>query len=125
MKLIRNSRYLVMITGLIAIGCLTTCILGYQFKLLSKEHFGAGTEGFLPKQADGSLNYNMAIPIMLAHYFPSGMLGLGVVLFVFVLQSKYKLALLVPIVILAVLAFQRMDRVFEDRYSSIFSVPLK
>lgn len=40
-------------------------------------HFGAGSAGFLPRQADGSLNYNMAIPMMLAHYFPSGMLGLG------------------------------------------------
>jgi SSS family solute:Na+ symporter len=33
--------------------------------------------GFLPKAADGSLNYNMAIPVMLGHYFPQGMLGLG------------------------------------------------
>jgi SSS family solute:Na+ symporter len=34
-------------------------------------------EGFLPKAADGSLDYNMATPLMLMHYFPSGMLGLG------------------------------------------------
>jgi SSS family solute:Na+ symporter len=33
--------------------------------------------GFLPLADDGSLNYNMAIPVMLAHYFPSGLLGLG------------------------------------------------
>jgi SSS family solute:Na+ symporter len=32
---------------------------------------------FLPLQADGSLNYNMAVPAMLAHYFPQGLLGLG------------------------------------------------
>ena len=34
-------------------------------------------EGFLPKAADGSLDYNMATPLMLVRYFPSGMLGLG------------------------------------------------
>ena len=33
--------------------------------------------GFLPKSADGSLDYNMATPLMLARFFPSGMLGLG------------------------------------------------
>jgi SSS family solute:Na+ symporter len=33
--------------------------------------------GFLPKALDGSLNYNMTIPVMLAHYFPTGLLGLG------------------------------------------------
>jgi SSS family solute:Na+ symporter len=40
-------------------------------------NFDAGAAGFLPKQEDGSLNYNMAIPMMLSHYFPPGMLGLG------------------------------------------------
>jgi SSS family solute:Na+ symporter len=34
-------------------------------------------EGFLSKAADGSLDYNMATPLMLMRYFPSGMLGLG------------------------------------------------
>jgi SSS family solute:Na+ symporter len=33
--------------------------------------------GFLPKATDGSLDYNMATPLMLMHFFPSGMLGLG------------------------------------------------
>ena len=38
----------------------------------------AGESNFsLPKAADGSLNYNLATPMMLLHYFPSGMLGLG------------------------------------------------
>jgi SSS family solute:Na+ symporter len=38
----------------------------------------AGASGFaLPAKADGSLNYDMAIPMMLAHYFPTGLLGLG------------------------------------------------
>jgi SSS family solute:Na+ symporter len=33
--------------------------------------------GLLPVGADGTPNYNLAVPIMLAHYLPSGMLGLG------------------------------------------------
>jgi SSS family solute:Na+ symporter len=33
--------------------------------------------GFLPKTADGSLDYNMATPLMLIRFFPSGLLGLG------------------------------------------------
>ena len=33
--------------------------------------------GFLPLGADGTPNYNLAIPVMLAHYLPSGLLGLG------------------------------------------------
>ena len=38
----------------------------------------AGTSGFaLPAKPDGTLNYDMAIPMMLAHYFPTGLLGLG------------------------------------------------
>lgn len=31
----------------------------------------------LSHKADGSLNYDMVIPLMLGHYFPNGMLGLG------------------------------------------------
>lgn len=31
----------------------------------------------LPQRADGALNYDLAMPMMLAHYFPTGMLGLG------------------------------------------------
>jgi SSS family solute:Na+ symporter len=38
----------------------------------------AGASGFaLPAKADGTLNYDLAIPLMLGHYFPPGMLGLG------------------------------------------------
>lgn len=38
----------------------------------------AGASGFaLPTKADGTYNYNMAIPLMLLHYFPPGVLGLG------------------------------------------------
>ena len=38
-------------------------------------HFDRG--GLLPLGADGTPNYNMAIPVLLAHYLPSGLLGLG------------------------------------------------
>jgi len=38
----------------------------------------AGTSGFaLPAKPDGTLNYDLTIPLMLGHYFPAGMLGLG------------------------------------------------
>jgi SSS family solute:Na+ symporter len=32
----------------------------------------------LPAKPDGTLNYDMTIPMMLAHYFPQGMLGVGI-----------------------------------------------
>ena len=38
----------------------------------------AGDASFkLPAKPDGTLNYDMTIPMMLAHYFPPGLLGLG------------------------------------------------
>ncbi len=38
----------------------------------------AGVTGFeLPVKGDGTYNYDMAIPLMLVHYFPPGLLGLG------------------------------------------------
>ncbi|HET6765395.1 MAG TPA: sodium:solute symporter family protein [Longimicrobiaceae bacterium] len=38
----------------------------------------AGASGFaLPAKADGTLNYDLTIPLMLGHYFPPGLLGLG------------------------------------------------
>ena len=36
-----------------------------------------GGSDFLPLQADGTPNYNMAVPVLLGHYFPQGLLGLG------------------------------------------------
>jgi SSS family solute:Na+ symporter len=33
--------------------------------------------GFLPLGADGTPNYNLAVPMLLVHYLPSGVLGLG------------------------------------------------
>jgi AAA family ATP:ADP antiporter len=35
-RVIRGSPYLSLVTALIAVGCLATCILGYQFKLIAK-----------------------------------------------------------------------------------------
>jgi SSS family solute:Na+ symporter len=38
----------------------------------------AGQSGFaLPRKPDGTFNYDMAIPLMLGHYFPTGLLGVG------------------------------------------------
>lgn len=38
----------------------------------------AGGSGFaLPQKPDGTYNYDLAIPLMLGHYFPPGILGLG------------------------------------------------
>ncbi|MFO1497985.1 MAG: sodium:solute symporter family protein [Verrucomicrobiota bacterium] len=33
---------------------------------------------FLPKDAKGAIDYNMTVPVMLAHFFPSGILGVGI-----------------------------------------------
>jgi SSS family solute:Na+ symporter len=35
------------------------------------------THFVLPKKPDGSFNYDLAVPVMLGHYLPSGILGLG------------------------------------------------
>jgi solute:Na+ symporter, SSS family len=54
--------FLVILPGIIAIA------LTYQ----------TGASGFkLPMKADGTYNYDLAIPLMLTHYFPSGILGVG------------------------------------------------
>ena len=37
----------------------------------------AGGHIVLPTRADGALNYDLAVPLMLEQYFPQGMLGLG------------------------------------------------
>jgi SSS family solute:Na+ symporter len=40
--------------------------------------YDGGASGFaLPARADGSLNYDLAMPLMLGRYFPNGLLGLG------------------------------------------------
>ncbi|HEX8888923.1 MAG TPA: hypothetical protein VF779_07085, partial [Pyrinomonadaceae bacterium] len=40
--------------------------------------YKSGTSGFaLPKKPDGTFNYDMSIPLMLGHYFPTGILGVG------------------------------------------------
>ena len=54
--------FLVILPGMIAIALTTQ----------------AGTTGFaLPTKPDGTYNYDLSIPLMLGHYFPSGLLGLG------------------------------------------------
>src|SRR5205085_3701355 len=37
----------------------------------------ASRGGFLPIGSDEQRNYNLVIPMMLAHYMPTGLLGLG------------------------------------------------
>jgi SSS family solute:Na+ symporter len=53
--------FLVILPGMIAIALVST----------------AGSHFALPANTDGTPNYNMAIPMLLNHYFPPGMLGLG------------------------------------------------
>ena len=55
--------FLVILPGMIAIASTTQ---------------GGGTGFALAHKPDGSLNYDSSIPLMLSHYFPHGMLGLGV-----------------------------------------------
>src|SRR5207237_6484455 len=51
-------------------------IVPAMIAIASTQHTGAS--GFvLPQKADGPLNYDLSIPMMLSHYFPHGMLGLG------------------------------------------------
>ena len=51
-------------------------ILPGMIAIALTKHATAG--GFaLPAKPDGSYNYDMTIPLMLVHYFPPGMLGLG------------------------------------------------
>jgi SSS family solute:Na+ symporter len=39
----------------------------------------SATSGFaLPLKTDGSFNYDLAMPMLLVHYFPHGLLGLGI-----------------------------------------------
>ncbi len=38
---------------------------------------GGGSGFALPVRPDGTLDYDLTIPVMLGHYFPTGMLGLG------------------------------------------------
>ena len=55
--------FLVILPGIIALA-LTT-------------HPSAGAPPLLTMKADGTFDYNMALPLMLARYYPSGLLGLG------------------------------------------------
>jgi SSS family solute:Na+ symporter len=55
--------FLVIVPGIIALG-LTL-------------HPHPGTEPLLPTLANGTHDYNMALPLMMARYYPAGLLGLG------------------------------------------------
>jgi solute:Na+ symporter, SSS family len=55
--------FLVIVPGIVALG-LTL-------------HPNAGAAPLLPKLADGSYDYNMALPLMMSRYYPQGLLGLG------------------------------------------------
>jgi SSS family solute:Na+ symporter len=56
--------FLVILPGMIAI-------------VLTNEATKGATGGFSLPMEHGSYNYNMVVPYMLGHYFPTGMLGLG------------------------------------------------
>ncbi len=45
LSLIRRSRYLLLMTALVAIGCLASAILVYQFKLIAKASYGVDKAG--------------------------------------------------------------------------------
>lgn len=51
-------------------------ILPGMIAIALTQHHGASAFS-LPAKPDGSLNYDLVIPLMLRHYFPSGILGLG------------------------------------------------
>src|SRR2546429_1690974 len=52
-------------------------ILPGMIAIASTQHTGESGLA-LPHKPDGTLNYDLSIPMMLGHYFPNGMLGLGV-----------------------------------------------
>ncbi len=45
LRLVHDSRYLRLLAVLTAVGCLATCILGYQFKVIAKAAYGADKVG--------------------------------------------------------------------------------
>ena len=53
--------FLVIVPGMVAVALGTDAASGFA----------------LPVKADGSTNFDLAMPLMIGHYFPSGLLGLG------------------------------------------------
>ena len=47
LALLRGSRYLLLITSLIVIGSVSTTIIGYQFKVIAKAHYGTDKAGLI------------------------------------------------------------------------------
>jgi SSS family solute:Na+ symporter len=66
--------FIVILPGMIAIALHYTS--GMHRFIPTHEAVGIG-QNFLPVLKDGTLNYNMVIPVMIGHYFPPGLLGLG------------------------------------------------
>ncbi len=66
--------FIVILPGMIAIALHYTASM-HRF-IPTHEAVGIG-QNFLPVLKDGTLNYNMVIPVMIGHYFPPGLLGLG------------------------------------------------
>jgi solute:Na+ symporter, SSS family len=66
--------FIVILPGMLAIALHYTS--GMPRFIPTHEAVGIG-QNFLPVLEDGTLNYNMVIPVMIGHYFPPGLLGLG------------------------------------------------
>ena len=66
--------FIVILPGMIAIALHYTS--GMHRFIPTHEAVGM-SQSFLPVLKDGTLNYNMVIPVMIGHYFPPGLLGLG------------------------------------------------
>lgn len=66
--------FIVILPGMIAIALHYTA--GMHRFIPTHEAVAMG-KNFLPVLEDGTLNYNMVIPVMIGHYFPPGLLGLG------------------------------------------------
>jgi ATP:ADP antiporter, AAA family len=81
---IRQSRYLVLITALITVGCTATMIVTYQFDMIAKHHFGSNTAGLAA--FFGNFYGIMGIAAFLVQTFLTGHLlrkvGIRVTLFI-------------------------------------------
>jgi SSS family solute:Na+ symporter len=69
--------FIIIVPGMVAMA-LTYTTLHPGTGTVHTGGWGGITPGYqLPVKADGTYDYNMAIPTLLGHYFPSGMLGVG------------------------------------------------
>jgi ATP:ADP antiporter, AAA family len=81
---IRQSRYLVLITALITVGCTATMIVTYQFDMIAKAHYGADASGLAV--FFGKFNGYMGVATFLLQVLVTGhllrKLGIRVTLFI-------------------------------------------